>query len=161
MAKRPPRSGETDYPARMTATFHEEFRARWPDMDFNQHMRNAAFLGCAEDTRMRFLDVNGWPMAKFREAHLGPVVVEDKLVYKREIALLEPFRVDLAVGAITADGRRMRVRNTVTKADGTVAAIVESVILWFDLAARKPVAPPDALRDLWLGCARTQDFEAW
>jgi acyl-CoA thioesterase FadM len=40
----------------MTKPFIEKFRARWADMDFNQHMRNAAYLGCAEETRVRYLD---------------------------------------------------------------------------------------------------------
>jgi hypothetical protein len=55
----------------------------------------------------------------------------------------------------------MKVRNTFTKKNGSVAAIVGSVVLWFDLVARKPVPPPDALRDMWLACARTDDFATW
>jgi len=145
----------------MTARFVESYRARWADMDYNQHMRNAAFLGCSEETRMRFLDANGWTMVRFTEARIGPVVLEDKLAYKAELSLLEPFRVDLAVAAITPDARRMKVRNTFTKEDGSLAAIVESVVLWFDLVARKPVPPPEALRELWLACARTDDFSSW
>lgn len=145
----------------MTPSFVESYRARWSDMDFNQHMRNAAFLGCAEETRMRFLDANGWSMARFAQENIGPVVLEDRLTYKAELRLLEPFLVDLAVVATTSDARRMKVRNTFRKDDGSVAAVVESVVLWFDLVARKPVSPPDALRDIWLACARTDDFAAW
>ena len=40
------------------------------------------------------------------------------------------------------------------------AAVVESVVLWFDLAARRPIAPPAALAQAWLTLARTDDF-AW
>ncbi|MGZ6079895.1 MAG: acyl-CoA thioesterase [Myxococcaceae bacterium] len=43
-----------------------EYRARWADMDFNQHMRNAAYLGVAEETRLRYLEDNGWAMGEFR-----------------------------------------------------------------------------------------------
>ena len=135
--------------------------ARWPDMDFNQHMRNAAFLGASEDCRMRFLVERGFTMEEFRRRMLGPVVLEDRLVYKKELQLLEPFRVELALAAITPDGRRMKVRNSFFReADGALAAVVESVVLWFDLGARKPVAPPDDLKATWLGLARTEDF-AW
>jgi acyl-CoA thioesterase FadM len=78
---------------------------------------------------------------------------------KKELNLLEAFHVDMALAQITRDGRRMRVRNTFLRAsDGALCAIVESVILWFDLAARKPVLPPDELRDAWLALARTDDF---
>ena len=139
--------------------FVEHFFARWADMDFNQHMRNAAFLGCSEDTRMRFLAANGFPMSEFERRRLGPVVLEDRLVYKREIRLLEGFSVDLQLAAITADARRMIVRNRFLRdSDGMLCATVDSTVLWFDLDARKPVAPPDALVALWRGLPRAEDF---
>jgi YbgC/YbaW family acyl-CoA thioester hydrolase len=134
--------------------------ARWPDMDFMQHMRNAAYLGAAEDCRMHFLTASGFSMDTLRARQLGPVVVEDKLTYKRELRLLEPFVVELAMAAITRDGRRMKVRNTMLKEDGSAAAVVESIVLWFDITARKPVVPPDDLRTPWMQLARTSDF-AW
>ena len=133
--------------------------ARWPDMDFNQHMRNAAFLGCSEDCRMQFLAAHGFTIDEFRKRQFGPVVLEDRLVYKKELRLLEPFRVELALAAVTRDARRMKVRNTfVREAEGTLCAVVESVILWLDLAARKPIVPPEELKAPWLSLARTADF---
>jgi acyl-CoA thioester hydrolase len=143
----------------MTEPFAVDFHARWADMDFNQHMRNAAFLGCSEDTRMRYLDARGWTMAEFMKRRLGPVVLEDRLIYKRELRLLEEFRVDLALAGATSDGRRMKLRNRFLRArDGALCAVVDSVILWMDLDARKPVVPPPELRDVFLALARTEDF---
>jgi acyl-CoA thioester hydrolase len=134
--------------------------ARWPDMDFNQHMRNAAYLGAAEDTRMRFLAERGFAMDELRARKIGPVVVEDRLVYRRELKLLQEFRVDLALAAIARDGRRMKLRNTFHgDPDGALAATVESVVLWLDLVKREPVVLPDDLRAIWLGLPRTSDFE--
>lgn len=143
----------------MTEPFIAQFRARWADMDFNQHMRNAAFLGVAEETRMLFLERGGWTMKEFQSRMIGPVVLEDRLQYKRELALLEPFRVDLALCAATEDLSRMRLRNVFFRdSDNAIAAIVESVVLWFDLKTRKPITPPDALADLWRTLHRTEDF---
>jgi acyl-CoA thioester hydrolase len=134
--------------------------ARWSDMDFNQHMRNAAYLGASEDCRMRFLADRGYTIDELRRRRIGPVVIEDRLVYKKELALLDGFRVELALAAITRDGRRMKLRNTIQRdRDGSLAAVVESVVLWFDLEARRPVAPPEELKDAWLSLARTGDFE--
>jgi acyl-CoA thioester hydrolase len=145
----------------MTESFTVDFRARWADMDFNQHMRNAAFLGCSEDTRMRYLDARGWTMDEFMRRRLGPVVLEDRLVYKKELRLLEEFRVDLALAGATSDGRRMTLRNRFFRArDGALCAVVDSVILWMDLDARKPVAPPPELRDVFLALVRSEDFVA-
>ena len=140
--------------------FVQEYRARWVDMDFNQHMRNAAFLGCAEETRIRFLDAHDFTAGELARRQIGPVVLEDRLIYRRELRLLERFRVDLAIAAITADARKMRVRNRFfLAADGTEVAAVDSFVLWFDIAARKAITPPGDLASLWLALARTDDFE--
>jgi acyl-CoA thioester hydrolase len=142
----------------MGEKYSQPFRARWPDMDFNQHMRNAAFLGCSEDTRMGFLDAHGFGMGEFMKRRIGPVVLEDKLTYKKELKLLERFTVEMQLAGITEDGRRMRVRNRFVKEDGTLCAVVDSVILWLDLDARKPVVPPPELKALWMGLERSEDF---
>jgi len=143
----------------MSEPYVQEYRARWADMDFNQHMRNAAFLGCSEETRMRFLDANGWTMEAFVQRRLGPVVVEDRLSYKKELRLLEPFTVDLALAGASEDGRKMKLRSRIARSsDGALCAVVESVVLWLDLAARKPVAPPPELLAVWLKLARTEDY---
>ena len=93
------RAGPVRILAAMSQPYEQEFRARWVDMDLNQHMRNAAYLGCSEETRMRYLDVHGFTMAEFSKRQLGPVVVEDRIVYRRELGLLETFRVDLALAS--------------------------------------------------------------
>ena len=128
-------------------------------MDFNQHMRNAAYLGVAEETRLRFLEDAGFPMAELYRRRLGPVVVEDVLTYKMELRLLEPFRVDMATSAISPDARKMKVRNRFFRSsDGALCATVETLILWFDLEARRTIVPPPEMGQLWLGLARTEDF---
>jgi acyl-CoA thioester hydrolase len=140
--------------------FVQEYLARWVDMDFNQHMRNAAYLGCAEETRIRFLDAHGFGAAELARRQIGPVVLEDRLTYRRELRLLERFRVDLAVAGITPDARKMKVRNRFyLAASGAEVAVVDSFVLWFDIAARRAITPPDDLAALWLALARTEDFE--
>jgi acyl-CoA thioester hydrolase len=149
--------------SRMTTAspFSISLFARWPDMDFNQHMRNAAFLGASEDCRMRFLSGNGFTMGEFMRRKIGPVVLEDRIVYRKELKLLEPFRVDMELAAITRDGRRMKVRNSIFREpDGALAATVESVVMWLDLEDRKPVPPPEDLKAAWMSLRRADDF-AW
>jgi acyl-CoA thioester hydrolase len=142
------------------APFSIRLFARWSDMDFNQHMRNAAFLGASEDCRLQFLADKGFGAEELRRRHIGPVVLEDRSTYKRELALLDGFTVDLQLAAITRDGRRMKVRNTFHRErDAALAAIVESVVLWLDLEARRPVVPPEDLQKIWLELTRASDFE--
>ena len=48
----------------MTQPFSRDYQARWADMDFNQHMSNSEYLAYAEQTRMLFLDSQGWSMQR-------------------------------------------------------------------------------------------------
>src|SRR5262249_61568394 len=96
----------------MSTPFSIQLFARWPDMDFNQHMRNAAYLGASEDCRMRFLTERGFGAGELARRRIGPVVLEDRLVYKKELALLDSFRVELVMVALHRGARRLKLRNT-------------------------------------------------
>ena len=145
----------------MRQIFSHEYRAQWGDMDFNQHMANAAYLDYAANTRILFLDSVGFTAATFAERGLGPVILEDRLVYRREIRMLETFTVDYQATASTADGRRFKLRNRFTSAAQGLCATVDSIGLWFDLVARRPIIPPDELQEAFQQLTRSDDYEEW
>jgi acyl-CoA thioester hydrolase len=145
----------------MSDVFSQDYLSQWRDMDFNQHMGNAAFLDYAANTRFLFLEAVGFTPADFAARRLGPVILEDTLRYRREIRMLEPFAVSYELSATTADGRKWRVRNTFRTADDGVCATVDSLGIWLDLDARRPVRPPADLRDAMARLTRTEDFEDW
>lgn len=142
----------------MTAPFIHEYQAQWADMDFNQHMANAAFLNYAGNTRTLFSVARGFSVSTWSDRQFGPVILEDRLVYRREIRLLEFFKVDVQLAGCTPDVRRFKIRNRFFKDDDGLCATVDSVGLWLDFASRKPIIPPDDLRDAWLSLERTEDF---
>ena len=145
----------------MTGVFVQHYRAQWRDMDFNQHMANSAFLDYAGNTRFAFLDSVGFTAETFAERQIGPVILEDRVTYKREIRLLEEFDVDYQAVAGTSDGRRFKVRNQFTTQAHGLVATVESVGLWFDLATRRPIKPPPDLHDAIAVLTRVEDYEEW
>jgi acyl-CoA thioester hydrolase len=145
----------------MTVNFTQQYRAQWRDMDFNQHMANSAFLDYASNTRILFFDSVGFTAKTFSELHIGPVVLDDRLAYRREIRLLEAFTVDFQTVALSPDGRRFKVRNRFSSESQGLCATVESVGLWFDLAERRPVVPPAALQQAFVTLERAERFEEW
>ena len=67
--------------------------------------------------------------------------------------------MDMAIVAISPDARKVKVRNRFFRSsDGALCATVETLLLWFDLEARRTVVPPPELGQLWLGLSRTDDF---
>ncbi|MEP7184154.1 MAG: thioesterase family protein [Betaproteobacteria bacterium] len=122
--------------------FEKTLIAGWGDMDFNAHMRNTAFLDKSADMRMMFFAEQGFPMAKFVELRVGPVVMHDEVDYYREVGLLEPLRATLELAGLADDGSRFTLRNEFFLADGKRSARVTSTGGWLDLAARRLIAAP-------------------
>ncbi len=143
----------------MAETFSRTFYTRWADLDSNAHMANTAYLDLCVDVRMMFFREHGFDVAEFARLKIGPVVKKDELEYFRELRLLEPVRITLALAAISPDGARFRLRNELFREEGTLAARVTSAGGWLDLVARKLVAPPPALLAALQAMSRTEDFE--
>lgn len=118
-------------------------------------MRNTTDLNKAADTLAHFFETHGFPAPKFPRLRIGPVVRKDEVEYIREIGLLEPFRVTLAVAAQSGDGSRPQLRNEFFKADGRVATRITSLGGWLDHGPRDLVAPPALLQAM----ERTEDLQ--
>ena len=132
--------------------------AGWGDMDFNSHMKNTAFLDKSADVRMMFFAENGFPMGEFSRLKLGPVVMKDEVEYQKEVGLLQEVRVTLAMAGLSPDGSRFVLRNEIFCKGGKLCARVTSAGGWLDLAARRLVAPPDALLAALKSLPTTADF---
>ncbi len=121
------------------------FVVGWGDLDANQHLANTAILDHAADTRVTFFARCGFPGPRFAELRIGPVIVRDELVYRKELRLMDEYTVDLVTVGLSPDGVRFAVENTFRNAASEVTAIVTSEGLWFDLDRRKPRIPPPDL----------------
>ncbi len=139
--------------------FEKTLFAGWGDMDFNSHMRNTAFLDKSADVRMMFFSENGFPMGEFVHRKLGPVIMKDEIQYFKEIWLLEPLRVTLAMAGLSVDGSRFLLRNEFWRKDGVLAARLTSVGGWLDLSVRKLVLPPETLLRAMRSITQTDDFQ--
>jgi len=139
--------------------FKQRFHVRWGDMDFNAHMRNTAYLDLAADVRMLYFQQSGFTMHEFERLGIGPVVLRDEVEYLRELRLLDPVDVTLALAGVSDDGARFRLRNAFATPEGTPVARVTSTGAWLDWNTRKRTPPPPALGAAMMALARTEDFE--
>ena len=143
----------------MSEIFKREFKARWGDMDFNGHMSNTAYLDLAGDVRMMYFEENGFPMKRFEELHMGPVVFKDEIEYFKEIRLMENIEVHHLIAGYSEDGSKFRIRNIFYRSDGKKAASITSTGGWLDLKARKLVLPPQKLFNAFKQLVKADDFE--
>ena len=140
--------------------FEKTYHVSWAHLDANGHMANTAYLDIAVDARFMYFAQSGLPPSEFARLRIGPVVRRDEVDYFRELHLLQPVRVDFRLAGISADASRFRIVNEIRREDGVVAARVTSQGGWFDLAARKLVAPPEKLADALRALDRTENFES-
>ena len=132
--------------------------AGWQDLDMNGHMRNAAYLEKAVDVRLSYFASCGFGAGEFARLQVGPVIMSDEARYHREVGLLKALSASMVLAGLADDGGRLRLRNEFHRADGKLAARIDSVGGWLDLAARRLVAPPPAIAVALRGLARSDDY---
>lgn len=138
--------------------YRKTLYAGWGDMDFNSHMRNTAYLDKAADVRQMFLIEHGFPIEEFARRRIGPVVRKDELEYFAEVGLQQKIEVTCVLAGHAEDGSRFIFLHEIFRPDGKLSARVTSTGGWFDLAARRLVAPPDDLLAAMNALGRTEDF---
>lgn len=143
----------------MAETFTQRFQVRWGEIDFLGHMKNTAYLDLCPDVRMLYFESRGFSVKDFDRLRVGPVVRRDQVEYFRELRLLEPFNVDVALAGLSPDGSRFALRNSFTREDGQLAARVTSEGGWLDLEARRLRLPPPGLLEALEALARAEDFQ--
>ncbi len=136
----------------------QRIRTRWGEIDSNGHMRNVAYLDISSNSRMEFFNANGYTLAEFFGAGIGPVVLRDEIEYRAEVRLAEELTITNELAAMNEDGSRFVFRNRFIKANGKVACKISSLVAFFDLASRKIVAPPDNLLKAILSLPRADDY---
>jgi acyl-CoA thioester hydrolase len=133
---------------------------RWSDVDANGHARNTAYSDFASDARFAFLAEHGFPLAKLHALRLTPVILAERLTYRREVTLGEQLSVSVAVAGLSDDASRGTMEHRITKADGASAAVVRIDAAWLSLKTRRLAAPPEQLVKVMRAAPRTKAFEA-
>jgi acyl-CoA thioester hydrolase len=139
--------------------FEMTFRTRWGDLDSNGHMANSSYLDACVDVRFAFFAQQGFPLARFAELAVGPVIFKDEIEYFREFRLLDPMRITLALAGASEDGSHFRLVNEYYREDGRLAARLVTTGSWMDLRARKLTRPPAELSAALRAIPRTAEFE--
>lgn len=134
------------------------YQVSWHDLDSNNHMRNSRYQDYASQTRLRYLSERGFTPAHFETHGIGPVVLEEKIQYRRELRFLEPFRVEIALGGMNASGSKFILVNRILREDGGLSANVTALGAWLDLRERRICMPPPALMDAMSSLPRTEDY---
>ncbi|MFG1670007.1 acyl-CoA thioesterase [Streptomyces sp. Y7] len=131
----------------MSEQFSVRVTVRGYETDTQGHVNQSVYINYAEHARWSLLQAAGITQTGLMGKGVGPVALETTIRYQRE--LLAGDEVDVTCAFAWSGGKTFRVLQTISKADGTVAAELEGVGGLMDLKARKLVAnPQDYFKEL-------------
>ncbi|UFQ18972.1 MULTISPECIES: acyl-CoA thioesterase [Streptomyces] len=126
----------------MAEPFTVTVAVRGYETDSQGHLNQAVYLQYAEHARWSLLRASGITQADLLAEGVGPVVLETTIRYLSELHAGDETAVSCAF--VWGERKTFRVEQTITKADGTVAATVSCVGGLLDLKERRMVAEPRA-----------------
>ncbi|MER5513747.1 acyl-CoA thioesterase [Streptomyces sp. NPDC002763] len=124
----------------MSEPYSVHVTVRGYETDVQGHLNQAVYLNYAEHARWSLLQAAGLTQTELIGRGVGPVALETTIRYKRE--LLAGDEVDVTCVFEWGEGKTFRILQSITKADGTLAAEVDAVGGLLDLKARRLIDRP-------------------
>src|SRR5688572_12165580 len=137
----------------------QTIQIRWADIDANRHLRHSVYYDFGAAMRMIVLSAQGLTIRKLEEFMIGPILFRKEASFKREILLEDKITLDLELVKTTSDYGRWSLRHNFTKADGSLAAILNLDGAWMDLVKRKLAVPNEFVRNIFENFPKSPDFE--
>jgi acyl-CoA thioester hydrolase len=132
---------------------------RWADIDQNRHLRHSVYYDYGAMVRIAFLSEMGLTAEKLEELKIGPIIFREEAIFKREINLEDKIEIDVELTKATSDFSRWAIRHTITKQNGTVAAILNLDGAWIDLEKRKLATAPEFIQKIFSDFPKSDDFQ--
>jgi acyl-CoA thioester hydrolase len=139
--------------------FRQTLQIRWADIDANRHLRHSVYYDYGASMRMTALSGQGLTMQKLEELGIGPILFREEAIFRREILFGDEISIDVQLLKARQDYGRWSLRHHVTKADGSLAAIINIDGAWIDLAKRKLAVPDAYIVNIFEQFPKAQEFE--
>ena len=132
---------------------------RWADIDANRHLRHSVYYDYAASARIELLSARGLTLHKLEELAIGPVLLREEAVFRREIRFEDPIRISTELLKATRDYTRWTIRHEIQKQDGSRAALITIDGAWIDMNKRKFAAPDDFVLAIFDQLPKSEEFE--
>ena len=139
--------------------FSLPIQIRWSDIDQNRHLRHSAYYDYGATVRITLFSQQGITNSKLEELHIGPVLLREEAIFKREIKFEDKIVVDVEMTKSLPDFSRWSLRHHFYKEDKTLAAILNMDVAWMDIIKRKLTIPNPFIREIFAGFPRAENFE--
>jgi acyl-CoA thioester hydrolase len=118
------------------------------DLGIYHHVNNAKYLTFFEEAWWDFINTNGYGLAKIEETDLGPVILEVKLRFLKELRLRD--RITIETHIISYEGKALKTLQTMIR-ENDICCTAEFTIGLFNSKERIIVPPtPEWLKGIGL-----------
>lgn len=124
----------------MDDRFMVRVEARGYEVDANGHVAGSVLLQYAQHARWACLKAAGIDQAVLREQGIGPVSLEERIRYHREVYAGD--EVDVSCVFVWGDGKTFRIEQEIRTPDGTLTAEITNVGGLLDLTRRRLIDDP-------------------
>jgi thioesterase-3 len=110
-------------------------------LDTFGHVNNAKYLEILEEARWDFITSHGFGLKKIQETGKGPVILEIKMKFLKELKLREKITIESQTQSL--DRLVATLRQRILNEAGEIMFEAEMVFGFFDTQARKLIRPTD------------------
>jgi acyl-CoA thioester hydrolase len=139
--------------------FSRNIQVRWSDLDPNFHVRHSIYYDWGAFVRVEFLNEYGLNYEVMQELKFGPILFREECVFRREVLSGDEIRMNLQLLRSKKDFSRWSIQHQLTKADGTLCAVLTVDGAWMDVVRRKLSSPPEKVHEVFAQMPKSQPFE--
>ena len=139
--------------------FSRSIQLRWSDLDPNFHIRHSVYYDWGAFVRVEFLNESGLTSQVMQELKFGPILFREECIFRREIRLGDEIKMNLQLLRSKKDFSRWSIQHQITKADGTVCAVLTVDGAWMDVVRRKLASPPEKVHEVFDRMPKDENFE--
>ncbi len=123
--------------------YQKSIEIRWSDLDPNFHVRHSAYYDMGAYIRVAYLTEHGLTTGLMREWQIGPVLLREECVFRKEIHFSDPVSVNIQLLKSSIDGKRWTMTHEIVTHPGILHAVITVDGAWMDTVRRKLVSPPE------------------
>lgn len=117
-------------------TFEYEVVIQEFHLDSFGHVNNAVYVELYEEARWDFITKNGFGLSRIQELQQGPVILDLKVRFKRELKNRERVKIISQTTEIVSS-KIMVLEQSILKPDGKVSSEASFTVGFFDMKERK------------------------
>jgi acyl-CoA thioester hydrolase len=116
-------------------------------LDTFRHVNNATYLTLLEEARWEFLTKNGLDLNNIHNTGIGPVVLECRIQFLKELRLREAIVIESKI--VSFEKKVGMMHQDILNQEGDLSSHAELTFGVFDMKARKLILPPPEWLDLF------------